>query len=324
MKLSRRLAPLALLALPATIAVLLMPAGCKDDEPTKPQEKPVLASMWLNEDGRFWSFDATVRQWGTGFETDFSPVSIPLPSLSELAALAAEREYPEPATVSTGTFRLQFTDSLTTGSGVRRQNLVESLTFDPAVLATASQTGSTFLRQLAIARPDLRSRIAARTGSGPSLAGGVQSLILHGGAWEKTADWIGGYGDLNQQLAWKYLDSDLSTGHEFVLQLVPDLASDVYLRARVLGPIRVETPSGVYLRAIEVFYVIDYGESQATDESGNPLGYSHSVGYGSIAFAPGVGPVASYERPLATWGPNGLGAGNGELQFRLRSSGLTS
>ncbi len=319
MNLSRRLAPLALLA-----AVLLLPPGCKDDEPTRPQDNPVLASMWLNEDGRFWSFDATGHVWGNGSATDPSPEATPLPSLAEFAALAAAREFPEPSTVSTGTYRLQFTDSITTDSGVRRQNLVEALTYDPVAPATASRPDAAFLAQLAIARPDLRARIAARTGAAPSLNGNFQSLILHGGAWEKTADWIGGYGDLNPVLAWKYLERDLSTGHEFVHQLVPDLAADVYLRVRVLGPARVETPAGVYTKAIKVFYVIDYGVSEGIDESGNSLGYSRSVGYGAIAFAPGVGPVASYERVLATWGPNGLGAGYGELQFWLRSSGVTS
>ena len=107
-------------------------------------------------------------------------------------------------------------------------------------------------------------------------------------------------------------------------QLVPELASDVFLRARVLGTGTIDTPAGRYTNAIEVFYVIDYGESEATDESGNALGIQHSLGYGSVHYVPGVGPVASYERVLSSWGPKGLGEGYGELQYALRTSGVTS
>ncbi len=320
MKLSRHFAPLVLLAL------LVLPAGCGDDDPTDPSKTHTLANMWPNEDGRFWSFDATTRVWGTGMDFETSPEALPLPSLSELAAMSYDRTYPEPSTVSTGTYRLQFTDSITTESGVRRQNLVETLTFEPIVLPLRSaRASSAFLRQLAIARPDLRARIAALSPSGVTLGGGdLLSLILHGGAWEKTADWVGTYGDLDQALAWKFLDSDLTTGHEFALQLVPALASDVFLRVRVLGPITVETAAGTYTNAIELFYVIDYGVSEATDENGESLGSFHALGYGSIDFVPGVGPVASYERILSSYGPNGLAPGYGELQYRLRSTGIPS
>jgi hypothetical protein len=174
-------------------------------------------------------------------------------------------------------------------------------------------------------RPDLRPRIAPYLDPEPTVTGEIlRPLILHGGAWEKTADWIGTYGELDRLLAWKYLTNDLRKGHEFEHQLVPSLASTVYLRARVLGTTTLETPAGRYTNAIEVFYVIDYGWSTATDESGNLLGYSRSVGYGSIHYAPGVGPIQSYERVLVNFGPNGLDAGYGEMQFRLRSTGLTS
>jgi len=320
MKHSRSLAALA------TLAVLLVLAGCKDDKPTQPSVQPTLAELWPNEDGRFWSYDGTMQVWGSdSLPTDLSPTPLPLPSLTLLAQMADERTFPTPASTTGVTYRLQFADSITTMSGVRRQNLAETLTPDAPALASAARPGAVFLRRLALARPDLRPRIAPYLDSAPAFAAGLmQPLILHGYAWEKTVDWIGTYGDVDLLLAWKYLDGDLRRGHEFVHQLVPSLASDVYLRARVLGTSTVETPAGRYTNAIEVFYVIDYGVSEVTDESGNSLGYSRSVGYGTIHFVPGVGPVASYERVFSTYGPNGLGAGYGEMQFRLGASGLTS
>jgi hypothetical protein len=180
MKLSRSLATLG------TLAILLMLAGCKDDKPTQPSVQPTLAEVWPNEDGRFWSYDGTMQVWGSGMPTLFpTPPTAPLPSLRVLAAMAAEREFPTPSSVSAPTYRLQFADSITTPSGVRRQNLAESFTSGPAFGGFASRSGSAFLRQLAIARPDLRPRIVPYLDPEPTVTGEIlRPLILHGGAWE--------------------------------------------------------------------------------------------------------------------------------------------
>ena len=293
--------PLAVLA---TVAVLLLPLGCGDDGTTQSSgQQATLDRMWPNEDGRFWSYDLSQRTWGFDAAYDASPVPLPLPPLRDLAVLAAERNFPPGSTLVTGTFRLEFDDSITTSSGVTRQHLVETLTLDPKAAGSM--------------------RPATHPGSGHPAATELLSLSLHGGAWEKTTEQIAGYGDLEMELPWKYLESDLSTGHEFVHPLFPGSGVDVLLRARVLGTTYVETAAGIYTQALDVFYVLDFGVSEATDEQGNFAGYLHQLSYGSIYYVPGIGPVAGYERMMTNYGPNGLERGYAELTHSLRETGMT-
>jgi hypothetical protein len=43
-------------------------------------------------------------------------------------------------------------------------------------------------------------------------------------------------------------------------------------------------------------YLVDFGVSAATDETGIVLGYFGTYAYGTVSYAPHVGPIASYER----------------------------
>jgi hypothetical protein len=139
---------------------------------------------------------------------------------------------------------------------------------------------------------------AIRTAS-PSAAASVNPpLFLFGYAWERTRQYIGSYGDLNTELAWKYLVSDLGPGSSFSMQLVPDLAEDVFLHARVLRGEKAVTDAGTFRHALRVLYLVDFGVSSATDTDGNVLGYFRFYSYGTIDYVPFVGPVASYERGL--------------------------
>jgi hypothetical protein len=172
-------------------------------------------------------------------------------------------------------------------------------------------------------RPDLRAALLAkgligpegddRTAQGRCPAAPLDEIeavlfYLHGYAWEKTADYIGGYGDLNTLLSWKFLDRDLSPGHEFSLQLVPDLAADVYLRARILPRRSVVTEVGRFTNCVECAYLIDYGVSEAVDEQGVSLGFFRNWDFASIIYAPDVGPVMSYQRAPALEPPGRMSA----------------
>ncbi len=158
--------------------------------------------------------------------------------------LGTEPTGPNPET-STGSYRLQFNGFVTTMSGVTRQNLQETL--EPAASVTISSAtanpGSAFLQLLRLARPDLARKMSllAPSIATQSAATLFRPTLLHGYAWEQTDQWIGTYGDLNQQIAWIFLTPALRPGSEFSLQLVPDLADDVFLHARVLGWKNVET-----------------------------------------------------------------------------------
>jgi hypothetical protein len=224
----------------------------------------------------------------------------PLPPLQDLAAqLATPIPGPPDSTLSAG-YRLRFDGTATTNSGVMGQNLVSQILFTkPGSTNTSHSTR--FLHRLAAARPDLRSRIAAAypvewdEKSGPEPIEPFP-LFLSGGVYEKTAAHIGAYGDLDSLLAWKWLEADVTAGHEFVLQLVPSIADDVFLHARVLGSRTVTVPSGTYQRVIDVVYAVDYGVIGFVDETQQGLGFMRLYDYGSVAYAENVGPVESVER----------------------------
>ena len=166
----------------------------------------------------------------------------------------------------------------------------------------APQPGG-FLARLYAARPDLRGAIrTAYAMAGPAEPGGGYAVLppwgpflIHGGAWEKTSEYIGTYGDVDQLLAWKFLTSDLSPGTEFTHQLVPSLADNVYLHGRVERTLSWESGIGLHEKCIEVLYIIDYGIVLGTDVTGQPLDYARIVDGGRVVYAPTTGPVYLYE-----------------------------
>jgi hypothetical protein len=96
--------------------------------------------------------------------------------------------------------------------------------------------------------------------------------------------------------SWLWLVSDLTIGHQFSLQLVPDLASDVFLHGTIAAIEPATVPAGTYANCVRVDYVIDYGTSACTDDAGNVLGTSRAETRGYVHYAPNVGPVDSFEQ----------------------------
>jgi hypothetical protein len=198
----------------------------------------------------------------------------------------------------------------TTGSGAVGQNLVEFVDGQPVTeaerLASSLGVSSGFLAQLGRARPDLRLRLAEAAKARGFAASVVDSfdiipftpMFLSGGTWEKGDTWIGLYGDLDLDLAWKYLESDLEPGHEFTLQLVKSLADDVFLHARVNRRVRVRTGQATYTDALEVVYLVDYGITTLIGPLGQTLGFTRPFSLATVVYAPLAGPVWNEERAL--------------------------
>jgi hypothetical protein len=279
-----------------------------DDEPTPPPPPAVtLDSAWPNADSLQWNYDVTSRAWwdvplGSLYAT---PEEVPpLPPLQDLAARLATPNPDPPDSVVTSGYRLRFNGTGMTGSGATGQHLVAEV-FAAAHAATSPCTDG-FSHRLATARPDLRPRIAAtRPDRWREHGDGLpRPLFLHGGVlYEKTAAHIGAYSYLNgPHLAWKWLEADVTPGHEFVLQLAPTMADDIFLHGRVLGSRTVSVPSGTYDRIVDVVYAVDWGVVQVRDEANDPLGYLRVYDYGSIAYAADVGPVESVERTITLQG----------------------
>ena len=266
----------------------------------------VYRRIWPHEDGRSWTYQVVSREWDTALPAFYpTPDEVPTVTLDGAAALlGSDPVGPNPVT-TTGSYGLRFNGLITTLSGVTRQNLE---VFDGTAVrqmnAAIGRPEDGFMRLLRIARPDIARQVegsAVRADRLSSSADVFYPTLLHGYAWEQNKDWIGTYGDLNQQVAWIFLKSDILPGSEFSLQLVPDLANDVFLHARVLGWKRVAREGRTFQRALEVLYLVDFGLSIATDVDGNAIGYYRGYLYGTVSYVPGVGPIHSYER--ATFPP---------------------
>jgi hypothetical protein len=328
--------------------------GCGDDEPSRPRittGNPTISNIWPNDDGRAWTYAYTQRIW------DWAPTRHypteeevpPLPTMDELAAILGSHPIGRHPDTILEVYRLQFVDSITTASGVTAQYLKASLSTPQGGPSAVAQVApeQVFLNRLMMARPDLRGKIAAYLDSrrelelpvlgsssrlfqsGPVRSAAIDSfervsrnpLLLHGYAWRKTDTWIGTYGDIDTLLAWKFLEWPLTSGHEFTHQLVPGLADDVFEHCRILPSLSVQTEAGLFCRTIECLYVIDYGVLCETDLEGNPIGYLRFFDYGTVVYAPTVGPVYSYERMLVEPG-DPLTTGLGDLTLSLVGTGV--
>jgi len=256
-----------------------------------------LDALWPNDDGHSWSFSYRYEQ-GPDFQPHVYETEAevpPAPSPEEV--LPALRTPVTLGDAQTGSYGLVFQGQTTTLSGATGQNLVESLT-EPGVMSSAGTPDieRRLLNRVGWVRPDLRGRIAVLGVSTRKLD--TFPVLLHGGAWQKTLEYIGTYGDLDQNLAWKFLDADTKQGASFRFQLIPTVVDDVFLTAWVV-PNRLRNKDDRGGKSVEVVYVIDYGVSEGVDQTGAPIGFFRDIGYGSVTYAPGVGPVSMIERTIA-------------------------
>lgn len=237
---------------------------------------PTMSSLWPNDDGRSWTY-----------QSHYEAVS--------------------PPEVVDQTARLTFDGTTVAPTSVAAQYLREQLLSGPATTLTfAENVSSPLLRNLWLARPDLREAIeqysvAMTTGGNPcpefAPPGGYNALLLGGEfAYVKTGDEIAAWRcNMADTRSWLWLVSDLSIGNTFSLQLVPDLASNVYLHGTIAAFEDVTVPAGTYSQCLRVDYVVDYGTSNCTDQNGTPVGTIRSETRGFVDYAPGVGPVKSSE-----------------------------
>lgn len=157
-----------------------------------------------------------------------------------------------------------------------------------------------FLGQLWIARPDLRTMIDQAIAGAPCpgfAPPSPHSVLLNGEfAYLKTASEIAAWRcNLADTRSWKWLESDLSIGHEFTLQLIPDLATDVFLHGTIGAIEASSVPAGTFPNCVRVDYVVDFGLTTCTDIDGNPTGTARGETRGYIRYSPGEGPVESFE-----------------------------
>jgi hypothetical protein len=257
----------------AAASLLLAASTATPDAHAAP---PALEAYWPHEDGRQWLYDQHYEElFLTGDIVD-------------------------------NVARMFFNGTTTAGGGVACQVLDAEVTGTPLRVRPESEGGAPavvaahpFLRQLWLARPDLRAKIERAAVEQPCPANATPNwapLLLHNGAYRQTATEIGAWRcDVANLQSWLYLTSDLSPGAQAQLQLVPDLADDVFLYVRVDGLTTATVPAGTFNDCLHVEYLIDYGESECTDPLGNPTGTMLSETTGYVRFAPGIGPIESFE-----------------------------
>jgi hypothetical protein len=235
--------------------------------------QPSLSSLWPNDDGRSWEYAQHHEDLVT------------------------------PITVDNRT-RLFFDGTTVAPNSIEAQYLHQQL-LEGTIAADAleSRMADPFLRVLWNVRPDLREslRNAADVLPCPQTgATGTYSILLNGEfAFRKTADEIAAWRcNFPDTKSWIWLVSDLTVGHEFTLQLVPDLASDVVLRGRVAAIELVTVPAGTFPNSVRVDYTVEFGASSCTDDGGNPTGTKKTELRGHVHYVEDVGPVESFEEIL--------------------------
>ncbi len=231
---------------------------------------PTMSDYWPNTDGLSWRYDQHYE------ENDGDPVTVD------------------------NRLRLLFDGTTVAAGGVDAQYLRQELLAGAASrLRLDAMVPDPLLRTLWTARPELRDRILEASGAGcPGVHPPGSYAVLLGGefAWKETATEIAAWRcNLDNTKSWTWLVSNVSVGNTFTLQLIPDLASDVMLHGTMAAIEDATVPAGTFHNTLRVDYVIDYGGSACTDDAGTPHGTYRSETHGFVRYAPGVGPVESYE-----------------------------
>jgi hypothetical protein len=284
-------------------------AGCNDEEcaqcpdPVIADPEPTMANLWPHADGTSWVYDLEFNQY-TG-----PPIVDPVPPMPSMQALHAALGVPldnDLLSEDQGLYRLRFEGNVTTESGVTAQNLVGTL-YDEAGLTIAATSGAAdgerrLLRLIARVRPDLRSQILGRLGETAealkTLDEASPPYFLSGYAFAFEDSGYYGYGDLNTDHSWVFLEGDLAVGAQFSMQLIPDIVDDIWLYGQIWA-IGDRAIDGVtWPNVLECMYAIDMGVVEFIDESGDIVGEFRQYIYGSTLYAPGFGPIASQERQI--------------------------
>lgn len=277
-----RTGTISVLALSAL--AILIAAGCSDEDDDDGMLNATLDELWPSEDGRWWQYDLRIAFSETGMDSLISPDD-PLPSPARMRRIISSLDPGEELEAHDRELRTSFAGEIVTDSGASGQHLVDDFTDDPA--ARNDGHGDPFLPLLWRARPDLRDRLPVAD----KIHDSTVPYGVTGYCWEKTEDHIGGYGDLNTQLSWLYLKTPLKRGATFSLQLVPDLADDIWLHGLIVGQGTWTIGDVSYERAVEVFALIDMGIVIYTSDDGQQGEAGRSYMCYRTIFAPNVGPV---------------------------------
>jgi len=246
-------------------------------------------ALWPNEDGRSWRYDQHYESF----------------DINQLVVDNQIRIFLDGTTVAP--------------NGIQAQYLRQEVISGPvAATALVALVPDAFMRSVYEARPDLQQKILNLVADSPCPGNapvGSYSVLLNGEfAYRKTAQEIAAWRcNAADTRSWLWLVSDLTIGSTFTLQLLPDIATDIFLHGKMAAIESANVPAGTFDGCMLVEYVIDYGTSECTDESGAIIGTSRSETHGYIHYAPLVGPVESFEEFIRFAEATGTCAAPGDI-----------
>ena len=168
----------------------------------------------------------------------------------------------------------------------------------PAAQAGAPAELTSLERAVWRARPDLRRSLELRRDKSPATTT-WDPLLLHDGYFMKGATGIRMWQPDWNHPTWTYLTSDLQVGATFTHQLIPELATDIYLHGTIEAiDDAVTTPAGTFTSAVRAAYLIDLGVTTTVDEMGGLIGRAHGEIRGHVRYVPDFGPVEMLEEHL--------------------------
>jgi hypothetical protein len=272
----------------ALAALFCLAAGLSLASPALAQA-PTMDALWPNEDGRSWRYDQHYESYDA----------------NQLVLDNQIRIFLDGTTVAP--------------NGIQAQYLRQEVIAGPVTTtALATLVPDAFLRSVWVARPDLQQKILNLLADSPcpeNAPVGSYAVLLNGEfAYRKTAQEIAAWRcNAVDTRSWLWLVSDLTIGNTFTLQLIPDIATDIFLHGKIAAIESATVPAGTFDDCVRVEYVIDYGIVTCVDDAGAVIGTSRSETHGYIHYAPLVGPVESFEEFIRFAEATGTCAAPGDI-----------
>ena len=240
----------------ALLPGLLLASACNDDDDCvncsgDGTPFPTMANIWPHADGSAWTFGLEYRELepepGTGAKVG------EIPTMEELHAAL---QVPMDGIVTDegeGYYRFALDGTVTTRSGAVAQQVVESF-FMETPTKTVRREGP------ASSASDRVLAIIAEYGLEKAGFSNYAPYFLSGYAFAYEDSGYYGYGDIDQNHSWVYLEGDLRPGAEFSFQLAAGLTNEVWLHGRVWSVGRRTFGGRTYSNVLECMYVLDFGE----------------------------------------------------------------
>jgi hypothetical protein len=287
---------LHLIWIPA-ILILLVLSSCKNSGSGRIGPDPIgriqtpdatIQNLWPDEDGSQWIYELAIGgSRAIEFPIFETPEEVPeQPSFEEIIAMLPDARLIGPDVIE-GMYEVEIDGMGRTDSGARGKRMLSELMLaGPSPVVPKPTWALEDATRLLTGK-----RSTSSSAKGEEFERITPILFISDGIWTKTSEYIGYYNDLDQDLRFRLAVADLSIGNEWSIQTVPSIADYVWLHARILDSVNVDTPMGEFLSIVRILYVFDTGVQQMRDPFGSTHTYFRPLIYAIVDYAPTYGPV---------------------------------